>query len=127
MCWLVKTSVLAGSRWAYPKLNLASVLVSRSNKSQKYEKGAIRVGAGRLRQIADVLRVPIPTLFDGAPTAHRPAEQSARFLLAKPHALRLLLAFDKIKDEAARLAILHLIESIPRTEARSCSRKRTGA
>src|ERR1700740_1522580 len=36
---------------------------------QKYEKGANRVGASRLTQIADVLGVPIPTLFDGAPTA----------------------------------------------------------
>src|SRR6266481_7102226 len=46
---------------------------------QKYEKGANRVGASRLTQIADTLGVPIPTLFDGAPTAnHQPPEQSPR-------------------------------------------------
>src|SRR5216684_5373196 len=58
---------------------------------QKYEKGANRVGASRLQQIADVLGVPIPTLFDGASTAadHSPL-QTARSFLAKPHSLRLV-------------------------------------
>jgi hypothetical protein len=32
--------------------------------------------------------------------------------LAKPHALRLLNAYSKINDEASRLAVLQLIESI---------------
>jgi transcriptional regulator with XRE-family HTH domain len=91
----------------------------------KYEKGANRIGASRLQQIADVLRVPIPTLFDGAPTAHHSSQQSVQGLLAKPQALRLLLAFDKINDEAARLAVLHLVESIPQGAARR-SRKGNG-
>jgi predicted transcriptional regulator len=33
---------------------------------QKYEKGANRVGASRLTQIADVLGVPIPSKREGA-------------------------------------------------------------
>lgn len=33
---------------------------------QKYEKGANRVGAGRLFKIAAVLAVPVGALFDGA-------------------------------------------------------------
>jgi hypothetical protein len=45
--------------------------------------------------------------------------------LAKPLALRLLLAFDKINDEAARLAVVHLVESIPQGAARR-SRNRNG-
>src|SRR3981189_3829366 len=77
---------------------------------QKYEKGANRVGASRLTQIADVLGVPIPTLFDGAPTAAQTStEPTARFLLAKPHSLRLLQGFDKIDNDATRLAVLHLV------------------
>ena len=80
---------------------------------QKYEKGANRVGASRLTQIADVLGVPIPTLFDGAPTAAQTStEPTARFLLAKPHSLRLLQGFDKIDNDATRLAVLHLVESL---------------
>jgi transcriptional regulator with XRE-family HTH domain len=92
---------------------------------QKYEKGANRIGASRLQQIADVLRVPIPTLFDGAPTAYHSSQRSVQGLLAKPLALRLLLAFDKINDEAARLAVVHLVESIPQGAARR-SRNRNG-
>jgi transcriptional regulator with XRE-family HTH domain len=81
---------------------------------QKYEKGANRVGASRLTQIADVLEVPLPTLFDGAPTvSEASSEQTPRFLLAKPHSLRLLQSFDKIDNPALRLAVLHLVESIP--------------
>ena len=82
---------------------------------QKYEKGANRVGASRLTQIADVLGVPIPTLFDGAPApthAPSPPEQSPRYLLAKPHSLRLLQGFDRIDNDATRLAVLHLVESL---------------
>src|SRR5437899_2728342 len=79
---------------------------------QKYEKGTNRIGASRLQQIADVLRTPVPALFDGVPTAaHDPPEQSPRYLLAKPHALRLLQAFDQIKDETTQMAVLQLIES----------------
>ena len=86
---------------------------------QKYEKGANRVGASRLTQIADVLAVPIPTLFDGAPTvAHNPPEQSPRHLLAKPHSLRLLQGFDRIENDATRLAVLHLVESLVHAPAR---------
>jgi transcriptional regulator with XRE-family HTH domain len=93
---------------------------------QKYEKG--RVGASRLTQIADVLGVPIPTLFDGAPTAAQTStEPTARFLLAKPHSLRLLQGFDKIDNDATRLAVLHLVESLIQTPARGASGKREAA
>ncbi len=96
---------------------------------QKYEKGANRVGASRLTQIADVLGVPIPTLFEGAPSAgHTPPEQSPRYLLAKPHSLRLLQGFDKIDNDATRLAVLHLVESLIHTPSpRGSSSKREGS
>jgi transcriptional regulator with XRE-family HTH domain len=95
---------------------------------QKYEKGANRVGASRLTQIADVLGVPIPTLFDGAPTVGQaPPEQSPRYLLAKPHSLRLLQGFDRIDNDATRLAVLHLVESLMHTPAPRGSSKREGS
>jgi transcriptional regulator with XRE-family HTH domain len=97
---------------------------------QKYEKGANRVGASRLTQIADTLGVPIPTLFDGAPTAGQAQaspEQSPRYLLAKPHSLRLLQGFDRIDSDATRLAVLHLVESLVQTPARGAALKREGA
>lgn len=82
---------------------------------QKYEKGANRVGASRLQQIADVLRVSVSDLFDGVPKSGQPVspeQASARELLAKPHSLRLLQCFDQIENDATRLALLHLIESL---------------
>src|SRR5690242_21645769 len=96
---------------------------------QKYEKGANRVGASRLTQIADVLGVPIPTLFDGAPTVGQASpEQSPRYLLAKPHSLRLLQGFDRIDNDATRLAVLHLVESLMHAPVtRGAASKREGS
>jgi transcriptional regulator with XRE-family HTH domain len=90
---------------------------------QKYEKGANRVGASRLTQIAEVLGISLMTLFDGssaAPHANGQAHngeaahggQTPHALLAKPHSLRLLQGFDKIGSDAARSAIVQLVDAI---------------
>jgi transcriptional regulator with XRE-family HTH domain len=34
---------------------------------RKYEKGANRIGAGRLQQVAGILQVPVKFFFEGAP------------------------------------------------------------
>jgi len=41
---------------------------------QKYERGANRIGAGRLQQISHILQVPVAFFFEGAPnaSAHTP-------------------------------------------------------
>jgi transcriptional regulator with XRE-family HTH domain len=96
---------------------------------QKYEKGANRVGASRLTQIAGVLGIPLPTLFEGTPAAGQAMpDQTARTLLTHPHSLRLLQAFDKITSEAMRSAVLQMIESIaggrPRRAAAKASHRR---
>src|SRR5438045_8896531 len=36
---------------------------------QKYEKGIVRIGAGRLCDIARVLGLPVKSFFEGAPAA----------------------------------------------------------
>jgi len=81
---------------------------------QKYEKGANRVGASRLSQIADVLGVPLLALFDGSATAAQQPEpeETPRALLANPHSLRLLQGFDKITSDAARAALLQLVDAL---------------
>jgi len=82
---------------------------------QKYEKAANRLGASRLIQVADALGVPLATLFEGSATATRgEPDQSGRALLADPHALRLVQAFDRIPDSKHRSAVLQLIETIGR-------------
>jgi transcriptional regulator with XRE-family HTH domain len=99
-----------------------------SQQIHKYEKGTNRIGASRLQQVAEVFRLPVVALFDGAPSAggHEPAEQTPRCLLAKPHALRLLSAYSKINAEASRLAVLQLIEDLARNAKRSRSRRGNG-
>ena len=85
---------------------------------QKYEKGTNRVGASRLTQIADVLGVSLMTLFDGgAPVPQSTNGPSPQALLAKPHSLRLLQGFDRISSEAARLAVLQLVDALAQDEA----------
>src|SRR5262249_12948447 len=86
---------------------------------QKYEKAANRVGATRLIQVADALGVPLATLFEGsAPAARGEPDMSGRALLAHPHALRLLQAFDRITESKHRTAVLHLVESIGEAQGR---------
>jgi transcriptional regulator with XRE-family HTH domain len=91
---------------------------------QKYEKGANRVGAARLAQLADALGVSLTSLFDGRPTAARTDETlSAGALLTRPHSMRLVQAFDSIEDKALQLTLLQLIESVGEASARG---KRSG-
>jgi transcriptional regulator with XRE-family HTH domain len=35
---------------------------------QKYEKGTNRMGASRLQHLSQILQVPVPFFFEGAPT-----------------------------------------------------------
>src|ERR1700761_9145172 len=74
---------------------------------QKYENGKNRVGASRLHLIADVLKVPITELFDGAsqPSGTFPTTKSLAF---DAQALRVAEAFVKIADKELRSALVDL-------------------
>jgi transcriptional regulator with XRE-family HTH domain len=84
---------------------------------QKYENGANRVGAGRLTKIAQVLGIPVSTLFgthdpttiegSGRGTASSPLK-----LLTLPGALKLARAYAQLKDGKMRRSILELVENI---------------
>jgi transcriptional regulator with XRE-family HTH domain len=78
---------------------------------QKYEKGANRVGAGRLFNIATIFGVPVGALFDGTddPTAGQPARTPAS-LLTDPHALRLVQAFSALESKGLRVSLVELAE-----------------
>jgi transcriptional regulator with XRE-family HTH domain len=77
---------------------------------QKYEKGANRVGASRLSQIASVLGISVGELFE-APRDGIAASNSPAHLLAEPGALRVLKAYLRTNSRV-RLAIAKLVESI---------------
>ena len=78
---------------------------------QKYERGANRVGARRLSQVASVLGVSVGELFEssgaGSPGLNLPVR-----LLAEPGALRVLKAYSRTTSPRVRLCIAKLVESI---------------
>jgi transcriptional regulator with XRE-family HTH domain len=78
---------------------------------QKYERGAIRVGASRLSQIASVLDVSVGELFESS-GAGSPGLNSPVHLLAEPGALRVLKAYARTTSPRVRLCIARLVESI---------------
>ena len=87
---------------------------------QKYEKGANRIGASRLQQLARVLEVPPSFFFEGAPTGevnvngfHEPDSSSYVVdFLSTNEGLQLNRAFAAIKDPKVRKKILDLVQSL---------------
>ena len=87
---------------------------------QKYEKGANRIGASRLQQIAHVLQVPVSFFFEGAPNvpgqqtgmAEAPSPAYVSDFLATSDGLALTKAFVRIKDPKLRRRIVDLVEQI---------------
>jgi transcriptional regulator with XRE-family HTH domain len=78
---------------------------------QKYERGANRVGASRLSQIASVLGVSVGEFFESS-RAGSPGLNSPVRLLAEPGALRVLKAYARTTSPRVRLCIAKLVESI---------------
>ena len=89
---------------------------------QKYEKGANRIGASRLQQIAHILQVPVSFFFEGAPNApgHQPIEGMGEApspayvsdFLATSDGLALTKAFMRIKDPKLRRRLVDLVEQM---------------
>src|SRR5215831_16344200 len=81
---------------------------------QKYEKGANRVGAARLQQIAAALDVPVTFFYDGDTKSR---EVESLLFLDSSFSLRLLRAYSKIKDQTVQRQLVSLMESIAATSA----------
>src|SRR6188472_2694352 len=88
---------------------------------QKYEKGTNRIGASRLQQISNILKVPVSFFFEGAPNISNEADGVGRDapspayvsdFLATSEGLALTRAFTKIKDSKLRRSIVELVEQI---------------
>lgn len=99
---------------------LADAIGLTFQQVQKYEKGTNRMGASRLQQIAHVLQVPVPFLFEGAPalsalpkrTAAAPSTAYVSEFLATSDGLALIKAFMEIRDAKLRRRIVDLVEQI---------------
>ncbi|MCE9648175.1 MAG: helix-turn-helix transcriptional regulator [Parvibaculum sp.] len=88
---------------------------------QKYEKGANRIGASRLYQIARVLGVPIEFFYDGvAPEGPAGADgfaeaESGHFemdMLSTAEGIQLNSAFFSIRDPKVRKKVLELVKAL---------------
>lgn len=91
---------------------------------QKYEKGANRISASRLQQIAKKLEVPVSFFFDGAPSGDSPTTAGATGFsdatstayisdfLATSEGVQLTKAFVRIKSGRIRRRIVDLVEAL---------------
>ena len=81
---------------------------------QKYEKGANRVSAGRLQQIADFLKVSVMFFFGGmsAKPKRKDDRSGSLALLQTKGAVRLLRAYGAIAVRSTKSALVTLAESL---------------
>jgi transcriptional regulator with XRE-family HTH domain len=88
---------------------------------QKYEKGANRVGAGRLQQFSDALGVPPSYFFEGVPTVGKkpPAPQEGEIsedtivsFLGTREGAALVRAFMAIKQKPIRQTAIAFLETL---------------
>jgi transcriptional regulator with XRE-family HTH domain len=93
---------------------------------QKYEKGTNRVSAGRLQAMSNILQVPVPFFFEGAPQiagsvrkgAKAPSPAYVSDFLTNPDGLKLARAFTRIGDAKLRRSLVHLVEEVASHEDR---------
>lgn len=91
---------------------------------QKYEKGTNRVGASRVQQLSQILRVPVSFFFEGGPGAtfstdglsEAPSPAYVADFLATSEGLALTRAFTKITDAKLRRSIVDMVENIAARE-----------
>ncbi|TCR68909.1 helix-turn-helix transcriptional regulator [Bosea sp. BK604] len=88
---------------------------------QKYEKGANRISASRLQQIAKKLDVPVSFFFDGAPSGDATSatgfsdSSSTAYIsdfLATSEGVQLTKAFVRIKSGRVRRRIVDMVEAL---------------
>ncbi len=92
---------------------------------QKYERGANRIGAGRLYSLSRVLDVPVSFFFEGAaPEAGHgvgEGEQAPIFedVMQTADGVALAQSFARISDPRVRKRILELVRTLAAEEAES--------
>jgi transcriptional regulator with XRE-family HTH domain len=90
---------------------------------QKYEKGANRIGASRLQEIARILNVEIEYFFQGAPAtgelrpagtglSEAPSPTYMADLLTTSEGVQLMKAFVQIADPKLRRRVVDLVVAI---------------
>jgi len=91
---------------------------------QKYEKGANRIGASRLMELAELLEVPVQFFYDdfggaiGAAPGLAESDPGEDFmaLVSSPEGVQLCRHFAAIKDPQVKKRVLELVKTISETE-----------
>ena len=113
--------------------SVAEELGITSQQVQKYEKGANRIGASRLEQIAKILKVTPTFFFQDLKTVGK-SEQEENWsydpdlkrmisFLDSPEGTRLVSNFMRITDASMRTRILELIVGIADAQSASVESK----
>jgi transcriptional regulator with XRE-family HTH domain len=79
---------------------------------QKYEKGANRIGAGRLYILAGLLDVPIQYFFEGIGDKPERLAERRRLALEGSELRELEEAFLSIPDDTTRRSLIALVRSL---------------
>lgn len=104
---------------------LAEALKLTFQQVQKYERGANRVSAGKLYEIAKILQVPVSFFFDGladpmSPAAENVGAETERVVTAflnTPEGLELAEMFPKIGRGRVRRQVLDLVRAMAEDDA----------
>ncbi len=88
---------------------LADALGLTFQQVQKYERGANRVSASKLYEIAAVLGVPVGYFFADLPNTLTAGGGSAEDLLGSPDSLELATLFARISRPRVREQVLQLV------------------
>jgi transcriptional regulator with XRE-family HTH domain len=99
---------------------LAAALGLTFQQVQKYERGANRIGAGRLQHLSHILQVPVSFFFEGGPNASAPHGSNGSALslaeiddfVSDLDGLRLIRALMRIDNAALRRRIVMLVQEI---------------
>lgn len=103
----------------FTQQTLAESLGLTFQQVQKYERGANRVSASKLYDIARALNVPVPYFFEGladtgsdGDDAARGAEQSIREFLMTAEGQELATLYPRIVQSRLRRQVLELVRAI---------------
>jgi transcriptional regulator with XRE-family HTH domain len=91
--------------------NLADKLGLTFQQVQKYEKGTNRIGAGRLHRIAEILGVPVATMFGSEGGSNEPSTMLFEFIDTAA-SVRIMRAFSRVRDSKVQQALTRLTEAI---------------
>jgi transcriptional regulator with XRE-family HTH domain len=93
---------------------LAEALGITFQQVQKYERGANRVSASKLWEIAAALKTPVAYFYDGLADQDSPPDQreAAQEFMMSAEAAELMSAFPRIAEPAVRRKLVELIRVV---------------